>query len=89
MSVPASPESEDKRAIYVGNLPIGITEGVLQDIFSTTGSIHSIKLIGKSTLNAVNYAFVEYDDPASATVAIEIFNGDIHDILVGGFELKV
>ncbi|CCG81123.1 Nuclear and cytoplasmic polyadenylated RNA-binding protein pub1 [Taphrina deformans PYCC 5710] len=75
MPVSAAADTEDKRAIYVGNLPIGITEDALQDIFCTVGSILSIKLIGKSTLNAVNYAFVEYDDPASAEVAIETFNG--------------
>lgn len=76
---PASPKNEDTRAIYVGNLPLTISEATLFEIFAILGSIRSIKLIGKSTLNAVNYAFVEYDDPASAETAIETFNGN-HDI---------
>lgn len=68
--------SDDRRAIYVGNLPVSMTENALREIFSIVGRIHSTKLAGKSTLNAVNYAFVEYDDPASAAEALETFNGE-------------
>lgn len=71
-------DSEEKRAIYIGNLPQSIDDATLSEIFSISGSIHSIKLIGKSALNTTSsmYAFVEYDDPASAENAIETFNGN-------------
>ena len=73
-------DSEEKRGIYVGNLPLSISESSLKDIFAVIGSIHSIKLVGKSTLNAGNnYAFVEYDDPASALAAIQTFNSESRD----------
>lgn len=70
--------SEEKRAVYVGNLPHHIEEVTLSKIFSISGSVHSIKLIGKSAINNAGnlYAFVEYDDPASAENAIETFNGN-------------
>lgn len=78
-------ESEEKRAIYIGNLPHSIEEATLSKIFSLSGNIHSIKLVGKSAIkNAANlYAFVEYDDPASAENAIETFNGTLNFIYWG------
>ena len=70
-------DTSNRRAIYVGNLPPGgVTESVLFDIFSLAGDVKSLKIIDKSTLNAIgSYAFVEYDDPASAQEAIETMNG--------------
>lgn len=70
-------DPSEKRAVYVGNLPLGVTESSIEEIFSISGSVHAVKLIGKSALNVTSiYAFVEYDDPASAQTAIETFNGD-------------
>lgn len=77
----ASSLKDAKKAIYVGNLPFddGITEDSLREIFALAGDIHSIKLIGKSTLNTQgSYAFIEYDDPAAAQTAIDTMNGKNH-----------
>lgn len=69
-------DPSEKRAVYVGNLPPGVTDNSIREIFSICGSVHAVKLIGKSALNVTTiYAFVEYDDPASAQSAIETFNG--------------
>ncbi|ORY76104.1 hypothetical protein BCR37DRAFT_351637 [Protomyces lactucae-debilis] len=69
-------DPDTRRAVYVGNLPMTMDEDALREIFAVAGGIQSVKLVEKATLNCtLKYAFVEYDDPASAQVAIETLNG--------------
>lgn len=65
--------------VYVGNLPLSVTERDIEDLFSKFGKIRNVQV--KIPPRPPAYAFVEFDDPRDADDAIEArdgyeFNGD-------------
>ena len=62
--------------IYVGNLPYGITENELQDLFGEYGSVVSVNVIkDRDTGNSKGFGFVEMELEQEAMVAIEKLHG--------------
>ena len=62
--------------LYVGNLPFGIMEGELQDMFGQAGKVLNCNVItDKFTGKSRGFAFVEMADQESANKAIATFNG--------------
>jgi nucleolysin TIA-1/TIAR len=58
--------------VYVGNIHPQVTEGLLQEVFSSTGPLEGCKLIRKEKSS---YGFVDYFDRRSAALAIVSLNG--------------
>ncbi|KAL0086784.1 hypothetical protein F4703DRAFT_1848620 [Phycomyces blakesleeanus] len=72
--------------IYVGNLDQRVTDGMLNEIFSTIGPVTSVKIMTMrrhGPYGAVNYGFVEFADRTVAEAALlqmnrrKIFNYEI------------
>ncbi|KAK1288977.1 Polyadenylate-binding protein RBP47B [Acorus calamus] len=60
------------RSVYIGNIHPQVTEGLLQEVFQSTGALEGCKLIRKEKSS---YGFVDYYDRRSAAVAIMNLNG--------------
>eukprot|EP00903_Cladosiphon_okamuranus_P015694 g14489.t2 len=66
----------DKNDVFVGNIPFGTTEEQLHQIFSEAGGVVSIRLVlDFETGRPKGFAFVEYEDAATALSAIRNLNG--------------
>lgn len=64
------------RKLFVGNLPYAVTEDQLADLFGQHGQIKEIKLIiDRMTGRSKGIAFVEFEDEAEATAAMNATNG--------------
>lgn len=72
--------------IYVGNLPFGLGEENLKEIFEEYGEVSSAKIVmDKFTGRSKGFGFVEMEDADSATKAIE----ELNNAEVGGRNIKV
>lgn len=66
----------EKHDVFVGNLSYNTTAEHLQEIFSTVGTVASIRVVtDKDTGRPRGFAFVEYDDAATALSAIRNLDG--------------
>jgi RNA recognition motif-containing protein len=63
-----------QRTVWMGNLDGFEDENYLRMIFFPTFTISAIKIF-KDTNNQKNYAFLEFDTPDNAALAIQLFNG--------------
>ena len=62
--------------LYVGNLSFETTENDLQDLFEQHGKVTDVALINdKTTGRSRGFGFVTMADAASATAAVNAFNG--------------
>ena len=62
--------------LYVGGLPYSVTEGRLQEIFSTHGTVQSANVISdKFTGQSRGFGFVEMSSGSEAQSAISSLNG--------------
>ena len=62
--------------LYVGNLPYGINDGSLQDLFSPHGSVRSAKVItDRDSGRSKGFGFVEMGTDQEAQAAISALNG--------------
>lgn len=62
--------------LYVGGLPYSVTEGRLEEIFSTHGTVQSTRVISdKFTGQSRGFGFVEMASTEEAQKAIEALNG--------------
>jgi RNA recognition motif-containing protein len=62
--------------LYVGGLPYSVTEGRLQEIFSSHGTVESASVIAdKFTGQSRGFGFVEMSSSSEAQKAIESLNG--------------
>ena len=62
--------------LYVGNLSFETTENDLQDLFEQHGKVTDVALINdKTTGRSRGFGFVTMADDASATAAVNAFNG--------------
>ena len=77
--------STAKNDVFVGNIPYGTTEEQLHSIFSEAGRVTNIRfVVDHETGRAKGYAFVEYEDAATALSAIRNLNN--YDI--GGRQVR-
>lgn len=62
--------------IYVGNLPYGMRDEELRNMFTEYGAVSSAKvIIDRDTNRSKGFGFVEMDDKAAAQTAIDALNG--------------
>src|SRR4029450_4242129 len=62
--------------LYVGGLPYSVTDGRLQEIFSSHGTVESANVISdKFTGQSRGFGFVEMSSGGEAQKAIEALNG--------------
>jgi cold-inducible RNA-binding protein len=62
--------------LYVGGLPYSVTEGRLQEVFSTHGTVESATVISdKFTGQSRGFGFVEMSSGSEAQGAISALNG--------------
>ena len=74
--------------IYVGNLPLEITEDELQQEFSVFGQVKSVNLMKERYTGSLEprlYAFVEMDSKAEGEAAVLSLKGKE----IGGREIEV
>lgn len=65
--------SSEEATIYVGGLPVDITDFQLYKMFSPYGAIHSCA--AQKTEDSTSIAVINYLDPLSADAAITAYNG--------------
>ncbi|OGQ04150.1 MAG: RNA-binding protein [Deltaproteobacteria bacterium RIFCSPLOWO2_01_44_7] len=64
------------KKLYVGNLPYGISDDKLSEMFSQAGTVESAKVIvDKYSGRSKGFGFVEMTNDDEAKAAIEKFNG--------------
>jgi len=62
--------------LYVGGLPYSVTEGQLQDIFASHGTVESARVItDKVTGQSRGFGFVEMSSGGEAQKAAQALNG--------------
>jgi RNA recognition motif-containing protein len=62
--------------LYVGGLPYSVTEGQLQDIFASHGTVESARVItDKVTGQSRGFGFVEMSSGGEAQKATQALNG--------------
>ena len=72
--------------IYVGSINFAIQEDTVKQAFLSFGPIKSISLPYDTVLRKHKcFAFIEYDIPEAASLAVEQMNG----VMLGGFSIKV
>ena len=63
--------------IYVGNLSYKINDRELEEVFSKFGAVKSAKVImDRETGKSKGFGFIEMEDSAAGTKAIEALNGN-------------
>lgn len=66
--------TEALQTLYVGNLPYKVNEGTVKELFSSYGSVHSVRLMkDRQTGKRKGFGFVEMDK-RSARSAIKALN---------------
>ncbi|TGZ83362.1 hypothetical protein EX30DRAFT_339550 [Ascodesmis nigricans] len=74
------------RVIFVGNIPYGLTEEQITEIFSSAGRVLSFRLVyDRETGRPKGFGFAEYPDPETAASAVR--NLDNYEIM--GRKLRV
>jgi len=67
---------ENKKKIFVGNLPFSMTQDGLQSLFSEFGEITQVSLItDRMTGRSKGFAFVEFAEESAAEAAIAKMSG--------------
>ncbi|KAM3545485.1 hypothetical protein ARSEF1564_001647 [Beauveria bassiana] len=79
----------DRRSIYMGNLPMNMTEETLTNLISACGEVIAVVLFKKpvpgNPSKMTCFAFVEFSRPDNADDAIEAFNNTD----INGFRVRV
>ncbi|KAF2152687.1 hypothetical protein K461DRAFT_321657 [Myriangium duriaei CBS 260.36] len=74
------------RTVFVGNIPYGVSEEQIIDIFSRVGAVNNFRLVhDKETGRPKGFGFLEYTDTDTAAAAVRNLND--HDIM--GRKLRV
>lgn len=64
------------KKLYVGNLPYGVSDSDLQNMFEQHGSVQSAQVINdRDTGRSKGFGFVEMENPDDAQAAIDALNG--------------
>lgn len=62
--------------IYIGNVPFELNEGDILTVFAQYGKIKKINLVrDKDTQKSIGFAFLSYEFPKSAILAVDNFDG--------------
>merc|ERR1712071_717049 len=63
-------------SVFVCNIPYGVTEDQLKEIFGEAGSVVSFRIVhDRETGRSKGFGFCEYQDPSSAAAAMRDLNG--------------
>ncbi len=82
----AARKSSLAKKLYVGNIPFTTTEPELREIFEKHGTLTSVNVItDRETGRSRGFAFVEFEDGASADAAQQALDGQD----MGGRTLRV
>ncbi|KXJ85983.1 hypothetical protein Micbo1qcDRAFT_140977 [Microdochium bolleyi] len=74
------------RVVFVGNIPYGLSEEQISDIFSTAGKVINFRLVyDRETGRPKGFGFAEYPDPDSAASAVR----NLNDYEIMGRKLRV
>ncbi|KAI0200287.1 hinge domain of cleavage stimulation factor subunit 2-domain-containing protein [Astrocystis sublimbata] len=74
------------RVVFVGNIPYGLSEEQISDIFSTAGKVLNFRLVyDRETGRPKGFGFAEYPDADSAASAVR----NLNDFDVMGRKLRV
>jgi len=65
-------ENQISRTIYVGNLNLAIDDDALKQFFSSAGVVTATKLAGEADGKQTRFAFVEFDTPEQAQMALTL-----------------
>jgi len=66
---------DNKKRLFVGNLPFTVTEDSLTELFGKAGKVASVKIItDKYSGRSKGFAFVEMEDEKAAEEAIKLYN---------------
>ena len=67
---------EDKKKLYVGNLPYSATSDSLQQVFSQYGVVVNASVImDRMTNRSKGFGFVEFETEEAAQKAVDAMNG--------------
>lgn len=73
-------QTQRSRSVYIGNLPWDVKEDELKKIFSSVGTIVSLRMpVDPETQRSRGFAFCEYREQESVATAIKHFNGFEHN----------
>lgn len=62
--------------IYIGGIPFELNEGDILTVFSQYGKIVKINIVkDKDTQKSRGFAFLSYENPKSAVLAVDNFDG--------------
>ncbi|CAL8071274.1 unnamed protein product [Calicophoron daubneyi] len=64
--------SKDDRTVFVSNLSYSVTEEQLRETFKSCGILTSVRLVYDYAGRSKGFAYVEFQDPASARLALEM-----------------
>src|ERR1700761_7264247 len=74
------------RVVFIGNIPYGVSEEQITDIFGRIGNVMNFRLVyDKETGKPKGFGFLEYGDVDAAASAVRNLNG----FEIMGRELKV
>jgi len=74
------------KRLYVGNLPYGMSEEELANVFTKAGAVTDVAIVvDRDTGRSKGFGFVEMADDAAALTAVQQLNGT----QVGGRTIKV
>jgi cleavage stimulation factor subunit 2 len=75
----ASTMAAEKNDVFVGNLAYNTSIDILKEIFSKVGNVVNVRIVtDRETGRPRGFAFVEYEDAATALSAIRNLDG--HDL---------
>jgi RNA recognition motif-containing protein len=64
--------------IFVDNLDLNVTEGQLQMLFATCGTVKSVTIVkDRNTGSPRGFAFIEMAQPEQAQIAVSSLNGKL------------
>merc|ERR1711955_86238 len=79
-------QSARMTSVFVGNIPYGVTEEQLKDVFSEAGPVVSFRIVyDRETGRPKGFGFCEFRDVDSAQTAMRSLNG----YEIGGRTLRV
>ena len=67
----------DRRSVYIGGLPCGVTEEQIRSLFKDSGEVGKINLVKKDSSGSrmTCFGFVEFGSPDEPDRAVELHNG--------------
>lgn len=71
----AQPREKGGRVVFIGNIPYGVSEEQIVDLFTSAGPVASFRLVyDKETGKPKGFGFLEYNDVDAAATAVRNLN---------------